>query len=46
MKIQSRERWSQIRALWREFDPIGVSQFPDSPRDEYDFYLGPTLRAA
>jgi hypothetical protein len=40
-KSQSRERWSEVRALWNEWDPIGVS---DAVDDEYDSYLGPTLR--
>jgi hypothetical protein len=43
-KEQSRERWSQVRSLWCEWDPIGVMSMPDWPRDEYDAYLGPTLR--
>jgi hypothetical protein len=42
-KADSRERWRQIRALWGEFDPIGVGA-SESTRDEYDAYLGPTLR--
>lgn len=43
-KPQSRERWRQVRELWLEFDPIGVMGMSDWPRDEYDSYLGPTLR--
>ncbi len=43
-KTQSRERWRQVRDLWIEFDPIGVMGMSDWPRDEYDNYLGPTLR--
>jgi hypothetical protein len=43
-KSDSRERWRQIRDLWNEFDPIGVMGMEDWPRDEYDSYLGPTLR--
>ena len=43
-KEQARERWSQARSLWCEWDPIGVMSMPDWPRDEYDSYLGPTLR--
>ncbi len=43
-KPESRERWRQIRDLWNQFDPIGVMGTPDWPRDEYDAYLGPTLR--
>jgi hypothetical protein len=33
-----------MRDLWDEFDPIGVMGMADWPRDEYDSYLGPTLR--
>jgi hypothetical protein len=43
-KEQSRKRWSEVRLLWCEWDPIGVMSMPDWPRDEYDAYLGPTLR--
>ena len=45
-KEQSRQRIGEIRALWREWDPIGVYSDPDSgcPPDEYDSYLGPCLR--
>jgi hypothetical protein len=32
-----------LRALWCEWDPIGVMSDADWPRDEYDAYLGPTL---
>ena len=43
---QSRQKIKEIRALWREWDPIGVYSDPDSgcPPDEYDSYLGPCLR--
>jgi hypothetical protein len=43
-KEQSRARWAEIRELWCKWDPIGVMSMPDWPRDEYDSYLGPTLR--
>lgn len=43
-KTQSRKRWKEIRELWREWDPIGVMDDPNCPRDEYDGYLGPSLR--
>jgi hypothetical protein len=43
-KQQSRERWAQLRALVCEWDPIGVMDDPDWPRDEYDCLLGPLLR--
>jgi hypothetical protein len=36
----SRARFSELRALWNEYDPIGVSP----PPDEYDTYVGPMLR--
>ena len=41
-KTESRERWRQIRALWNDWDPIGVAS--DALDDEYESYLGPTLR--
>lgn len=41
-KAESRERWRQVRALWNDWDPIGV--VAGGPDDEYDMYLGPTLR--
>ena len=34
----------EIRELWRRWDPIGVMDDPACPRDEYDAYLGPSLR--
>ena len=43
-KEQSRQRWAEVRSLWCEWDPIGVMTMTDWPRDEYDAYLGPTLR--
>ena len=43
-KAQSRRRWAALRSLWNEFDPIGVMDDPSWPRDEYEAYLGPTLR--
>lgn len=41
-KEESRKRWSEIRRLWNEWDPIGV--ISDDLRDEYDNYIGPGLR--
>jgi hypothetical protein len=38
------QRKAQLRALWCEWDPIGVLDDPDWPRDEYDDYLQPTLK--
>jgi hypothetical protein len=43
-KEQSRARWAAARQMWCEWDPIGVMGLPTWPRDEYDAYLGPTLR--
>ena len=43
-KSDSRERWRQVRDLWNEFDRIGVMGMEDWPRDEYESYLGQTLR--
>jgi len=43
-KELSRQRWSEMRDLWCEWDPIGVMSQDEWPRDEYDSYLGPTLR--
>ncbi len=40
-KDESRERFKEVRSLWNEWDPIGVASLVD---DEYDSYLGPTLR--
>src|SRR5437763_1646167 len=41
-KDQSRRRWAEVRGLWNEWDPIGVVS--SEVQDEYDSYLGPTLR--
>ena len=43
-KEESRRRWAEIRALWGQWDPIGVAPFDGGPQDEYDAYLGPSLR--
>lgn len=43
-RSESRERWRQVRDLWNEFDPIGVMGMKDWPQDEYEAYLGQTLR--
>jgi hypothetical protein len=40
--IQVEQRMAQLRALWCEWDPIGVLDDPDWPRDEYDDYMQPT----
>ena len=43
-KPDSRKRLREIRELWCQWDPIGIMTMSDWPRDEYDSYLGPTLR--
>jgi len=43
-KEQSGRRWCEIRRLWNEWDPIGVLPNLDGPRDEYENYLGASLR--
>jgi hypothetical protein len=42
-KQESRERWSQLRGLLCEWDPIGVMDNPEAPRDEYDCLIGTLL---
>lgn len=42
-KRELRQRWSQLRELLCEWDPIGIMANPDAPRDEYDCLLGPLL---
>jgi hypothetical protein len=37
-----RQGASELRALvWAHWDPIGLRDFDNWPRDEYDAYLGP-----
>jgi hypothetical protein len=43
-KSESRKRWSEIRDLLNEWDPIGVMGLSDWPRDEYECLAGPLLR--
>lgn len=43
-KQASRQRWRELRDLWNEYDPIGVMGGPDSPQDEYEAYVGQTMR--
>jgi len=38
-----RQRWSQLRDLMCEWDPLGVVGSAGAPRDEYDCLLGPLL---
>jgi hypothetical protein len=42
--LKHEQRRAQLRALWCEWDPIGVLSDPDWPRDEYDDYLDPVLK--
>ncbi len=42
-KRELRQRSSQLRTLICEWDPIGVVDDPDWPRDEYDCLVGPLL---
>ena len=43
-KEQSRTRSAELQKLLCEWDPIGVTNSPDWPRDEYDCMAGPILR--
>ena len=43
-KNASRQRWRELRDKWNEYDPIGVMDDSDWPRDEYEAYVGPTMR--
>lgn len=42
--LQDKQCLEQLRGLWCEWDPIGVLDDPNWPRDEYDDYLQPTLK--
>ena len=41
---QLRQRYAELRNLVNEWDPIGVMDDPEWPRDEYDCLVGPVLR--
>lgn len=46
MKLQLKEpdqELQEMRALWNEWDPIGVCPSENDILDEYDFYLESTL---
>ena len=43
-KEQSSERWAEVLALLCAWDPIGVMEDPEWPRDEYDCMVGGTMR--
>lgn len=38
------DRWLDVRALWNDFDPIGVRSRSHGLEDEYDSYIDPTIR--
>jgi len=42
-KRESRQRFSQLNALMCEWDPIGVMDDRNWPRDEYECLVGPVL---
>ena len=42
-KRELRQRWSQLRELMCEWDPIGIMDNANAPRDEYDCLVGPLL---
>lgn len=51
MEVSEHERWWADRGraelnelLVREWDPIGISQLADAPRDEYEHYSGQLVR--
>lgn len=38
-RSQAREYRTRVREmLWRDWDPIGISEIPGAPKDEYDRY--------
>ena len=41
---QSRRRWRELQDLIWAWDPVGVSDVADWPRDEYDCLVGSLLR--
>ncbi len=43
-KAQYRKQLNGLRDLWNAFDPIGVMDDPDWPRDACDRYLPKTLQ--
>jgi hypothetical protein len=44
LKAEYAKQQEALREFWNAFDPIGVMDDPDWPRDEYDRYLPQTLR--
>ena len=49
-KAASRQRWRELRDRWNAYDPIGVYdppsalEDPETPLEEYEAYVGPTMR--
>lgn len=43
-KTASRQRWGELRDKWNDYDPIGIMDIPNCPRDEYQAYVGRTMR--
>jgi hypothetical protein len=43
-RAELRERFRELRDLINAWDPIGVLDDPDWPRDEYEGLVGPVLR--
>jgi hypothetical protein len=43
-KVELRERSRELRELVNRWDPIGVMDDPEWPRDEYECLVGPVLR--
>ena len=43
-KQASRQRWGELRDKWNEYDPIEVMSDSEWPRDEYEAYVGQTMR--
>jgi hypothetical protein len=44
LKQQVRAEAAELRAILCDWDPIGVMDDPEWPRDEYDCMLGPLMR--
>ena len=42
-KREERQRWSQLRELMCDWDPLGIMDHANAPRDEYDCLIGPLL---
>jgi hypothetical protein len=44
LKAQFLRQEAAVRELWNAFDPIGVMEDAEWPRDEYDLYVPHTLK--